>query len=331
MRAHKTAGIMLLQQGKFDEAIKHLMQAASLGSIDGLTYGLLGYSYLNLQQRLAAESAYRNAIIFDPNTSDWQMGLARALMEQGKYIETAALLEELIKKTPEADDLWMYQANAFMMLDETNKAAGNFEIVRRMGKATPEVLLGVGDIYINKGRQELAVEAYLEALEKEPNQPADRLVRAAQILVGRGSLDQAKALLSRMESLKTAANDEDQLSILRLHSQIALAEGRDDEAATILLQVIERSPLDGQALVLLARYNQQIGEIPRAEEYYKRAAKVKGFEADALVAHSQMLVSEGRYGDAIPLLERAQGLRPRENVERFLKQVRTAYQTQGVF
>jgi hypothetical protein len=42
-------------------------------------------------------------------------------------------------------------------------------------------------------------------------------------------------------------------------------------------------------------------------------------------------VSEGRYGDAIPLLERAQGLRPRENVERFLKQVRTAYQTQGVF
>jgi tetratricopeptide (TPR) repeat protein len=316
---------------EYDKALKHLMQVGNLGAVNGVTYGLIGLCYLNLGNRLAAESAYRNAIIFDPDTTDWQMGLARSLMEQGKYTEVAALLEELIKKTPEADDLWMYQANAFIGLDETTKAAGNFEIVRRMGKATPDVLLGVGDIYINKGLQELAVEAYLEALEKEPNQPADRLVRAAQILVGRGSLDQAKALLNRMASLKTALKDDDQLAILRLHSQIALAEGRDDEAATILLQVIERSPLDGQALVLLARYNQQIGEIPRAEEYYKRAAKVKGFEADALVAHAQMLVSEGRYGDAIPLLERAQGLRPRENVERFLKQVRTAYQTQGVF
>jgi tetratricopeptide (TPR) repeat protein len=330
-RAHHLMGIMLCQQQNYEEAVKHLMQAAKLGSIDGTTYGLLGLCYLNLEQRLAAESAYRNAIIFDPVTTDWQMGLARALMEEGKYQESSALLEELIKKTPNADDLWMFQANAFIALDEMEKAASNFEIVRRMGKATPDVLLAVGDIYINKGLQDLAVEAYMEALEKDPNQPAERLVRAAQILVGRGSLDQAKTLIARLQTLNTKIEDEDQLAILRLKSQIALAEGRDDEAAEILLQVIERSPLDGQALVLLARHQQQIGDIARAEEYYKRAAKVPGFEADALVAHAQMLVNEGRYGAAVPLLERAQGLRPRENVERFLKQVRDAYRTQGVF
>ena len=44
-------------------------------------------------------------------------------------------------------------------------------------------------------------------------------------------------------------------------------------------------------------------------------------EADARVRHAQVLVSQGKYADALPLLRRAQQLKHRENVQQFLDQV----------
>ena len=52
----------------------------SLGNPDGITYGLLGLSFLNTGDSLSAEAAYRNAIVFAPETNDWKLGLARALL-----------------------------------------------------------------------------------------------------------------------------------------------------------------------------------------------------------------------------------------------------------
>jgi hypothetical protein len=40
-----------------------------------------------------------------------------------------------------------------------------------------------------------------------------------------------------------------------------------------------------------------------------------------MVRHAQLLVGQGRYAEALPLLRRAQAIKPRENVQAYIDQV----------
>jgi len=327
LRAHKNLGLFLCQKGKFADAIPSLTKAVNLGAVDSVTYGLLGLCYLNTGRVLSAEGAYRQAVVFDPETGDWKLGLARALIEQKKFNEAIALLDEILKEKPKDANLWMAQANAFLGLNQPELAAANFEILRRMNEATAESLLLLGDIYMNEGLRDLALEVYLDALKKDPNQPVERLVRAAEILVASNALDQAEKLLQQIDanySGKLEAKEE--LVVMKLRSRIAIARNDFDTAAKILEEVVDRDPLDGDALMLLANHYARKGETERAAIFYERATKIRDLEADALVAWAQMLVQQGNYKDALPKLERAQVIKPRENVGRYLQQVRNAAQ-----
>jgi len=123
LRAHKNLGIMLVQKGQFDDALGPLTKTISLGRSDGMIYGLIGLCFLNARDPLSAEAAYRNAIVFTPETKDWKLGLARSLLEQQKFTEAIAILDFLIKLKPEDPALWLVQANAYLGIGETQKAA----------------------------------------------------------------------------------------------------------------------------------------------------------------------------------------------------------------
>ena len=55
--------------------------------------------------------------------------------------------------------------------------------------------------------------------------------------------------------------------------------------------------------------------------WYERAASIESFEVNAKVRHAQVLVGLGRYNDALPLLRRAQEVKPRDDIARYIEQV----------
>ncbi|MEA2068708.1 MAG: hypothetical protein U9P12_05865, partial [Verrucomicrobiota bacterium] len=67
----------------------------------------------------------------------------------------------------------------------------------------------------------------------------------------------------------------------------------------------------------------------KAVFYYERAANVEKYEAQAKLAHGQLLVGQAKYRDAIPLLRRAYELKPRSDIEDYLKQVERIAKTRG--
>ena len=166
-RAEKNLGLLRVQMNQLDQAARHLARAIELGDRDGRTYGLLGYSYVNLGNDLAAEAAYQNAVLAQPDVKDWQLGLARALLAMDKNKEVAALFAALIEKDPGDATLWMLQANAFLGLDQPRKAAVNLEAVRMLGEADIASLVLLGDIYMNEGNADLAKDAYLAVVEQD--------------------------------------------------------------------------------------------------------------------------------------------------------------------
>jgi Flp pilus assembly protein TadD len=95
----------------------------------------------------------------------------------------------------------------------------------------------------------------------------------------------------------------------------------DDEEVRVLKEIVELDPQDGEALILLGQHAARTGDDEKAVFYYEQAAYLEAFEADAKVRHAQLLVGQGKYDEAIPLLRRAQSLKPRDNIQEYLEQV----------
>ena len=324
-RAHNNLGILLAQRHEYKEAIKHLAKSVEAGGGDAITYGIMAYGYLELHQYLSAEIAYRNALVFAPDNADWILGLSKTLIEERKYDEAVQLLDGMLKKQPENADLWLFQANAFLGKGETNRAMADLEILRRLGKIKPGTLVRLGDLYAGKGANDIALSAYRDALAMDPRLPIPGLMRSAELLVASGGYDQGAALVAQIRATQGhALSDDDSNDLRKIEARIAAARGNDDAAAGALEQIIDTNPLDAEALLLLAGVYSRTGESEKADFLYSRAERIPGSEVKALVEHARFLVREGKYSAALPLLERAQGIKPDEHVSRFIEEVRAA-------
>jgi tetratricopeptide (TPR) repeat protein len=320
-RAWKNLGLIYIRQNDFEKALPALTRVVELGGGDAITYGLLGYAYSSCENNLSAESAYRIAILLDPVTLDWKMGLARSLFKQEKYADAVTLCKQLIENQPDRADLWLLQANAYIGLNQPLKAAEVYELIDHLDQSTVDSLNMLGDIYINEELYEIAVKSYIRAMEKKQGNPA-RAIRAAKLLTARGSLKEARELIENIEKLHGNHLETDShKDILKLRARLAVADGSGNEEVHVLEEIVKLDPLDGEALILLGQNSERAGDIEKAIFYYERAAAIEKYEADAKVRHAQLLVKNGKYAEALPHLKRAQVVKPRDNVQEYLEQV----------
>ena len=333
LRAQKNLGLVYVRSNAFDRAIGPLTRAIDLGAADGLTFGLLAHSYAMTEQYVAAESAYRQAMMLQPEAADWKSGLARCLFKERKFEEAAAMCGDMIRREPSRADLWLLQANAWLSLRQPLKAAENYELLDHAGLANVACLNTLGDIYVNESVPELAVDAYLRALAKDgANADPAVSLRNAEVLAARSAYVEAGKLLTRVKEVCQAKLDAaGKKRVLKLEARIAAATGQNDtEQAKLLEDIVALDPLDGETLLLLAQHHSRTGNTDKACLLCERAAGIEKFEAEAKLRHGQILVKNGKYQEALPLLKRAQELKPRDDVQRYVEQVeRAARQRNG--
>jgi len=321
-RAWKNVGLIHIRNEEPTKALPALARAIELGDRDALTYGLVGKAYCDVQDFLAAESAYRMAVLLDPATFDWKKGLAHTLFMQQRYADAVALFETLIANDPENADLWLYQANAYIGLNEPLKAAVNYELVDQMGKSKVQSLCMLGDIYVNQELFQIAVDAYTRALAMDKAFTAKRAIRAAKVVVAQGAFDETKQLIETLQAtLAGEMDDQTRKDLLKLQGRIAVAEGAGAEEIAILEEIVKLDPLDGEALILLGQHCARAEDFEKAVFYLERAEALEQFEADAKIRHAQCLVQQRKYVEALPLLRRAQDIKPRNDVQKYLEQV----------
>ena len=324
-RALKNSALIHVRQGNFESALDPLAQCIELGANDGLTYGLLGYAYAMTEQHLSAESAYRLAILLQPKTLDWKLGLCRSLFKQQKYGEAIAMCDELLRLDPGKSDYLLLQANAHLGMRQPMRAAEIYEILDASLRAPVPALHTLGDIYINEGFIEQAADAYTRAFQRDANPDPARQLQNVEVLISRSAFASANLLLDAVRSrLGASVSDEQQKRILKLQARLLAATGEQgEEQARLLEEIVKLDPLDGDALILLGQHHAETSP-EKAAFYYERAEGIEKFEADARLRHAQLLVKNGKYQEALPLLKRALELKPREDVQRYLEQVERA-------
>jgi len=322
LRAHKNLGIVLVREGQYSEAVGHLTKTINHGGADGTVYGLLGYCYLNTEKYASAVISYQNAMLLDADNQDWQLGMIKCKIANGELLDAVRLLDGILEKQPQSASLWGLQANVYLQMEEVDKAAVNFEILRKSGQATLQHLMLLGDAYMMKEARDLALDVYMEAIEMDGEGDIRRSLRAADIMVSRGEWDDAARLFAKIRSEHGAImTEEETFKLLKMESKVAIANGDGNEALAVLEQIIEKNPLDGEALLMAGDFYAQSGEKEKAVFRYEMASRVSGFQADAWLKHAQILVRSQEYSKAIELLEKAQKNQPRDNVQRYLDSV----------
>lgn len=328
-RAYKNLGFVNIQSGDYVSAINSISKSMELGDVDGRAYGLLAYSYLTQENYYPAEAAYRQAILMQPDVVDWKLGLARCLLEMGQYSDAVAIFETLITNDPDNTDYWILQSNAYLGLDESLKAARNLEVVQRLNKADIQTLSLLGDIYMNNEMPDLALNAYLLATELAEDKDLGVLIKSAKVLTLTVNYDQAETIIAKIRNdFSDTIEDSADLELLTYEAKIARGKGQDDLAASLLVQIIERDLLNGEAIIELAKYYADQGKLPEAITRFEQAQKIRKYERSALVAHAQTLVNNKEYDEALPLLNRALRIESDRNLKDFTDRVERAARKQ---
>jgi tetratricopeptide (TPR) repeat protein len=142
--------------------------------------------------------------------------------------------------------------------------------------------------------------------------------------------EQATTMIEKCRAaLSGKLEDQEDLTLLNLEARIARAGGEDAKAAKLLAQIIERDALNGEAIIELANYHADTGDMAKAINRYQQAEKIEKFERQALVAHAQARVREGDYKAALPLLRRALQLKQDRNLADYTDRVERAARAQG--
>lgn len=337
-RAHVNLGYLHISKEEFDKAQAHFQEAISLGEGNPRVFGLLGYCYLLKQKPVAAENAYRQAYLLDPNSRDWKLGLAQSLMLQEKLAEATSLLGTLIDENPEDAQLWLQQTNALLGQDRKMEAATNLEILRMKGLAGESELTLLGNLYMDQGEPQLALIAYLAAMDKSPTLNVATAVKSADILNNYGFPDKAMTFVNRVRAKAgESISDSDRTALELVEVKIARSAGDYDRVGRILEDLLKRDPANGEVLLELGKHYDSLAKASDDEETerkYLTEAKTRlqiaaGREGDvgygANLTLGQILTRQQDYVSAMPYLEKAGQMQPNnDNLKSYISKVRRA-------
>lgn len=324
-RAYRTLALIHVREDRFVEAIEPLRKVISLGGGDGQSYGLLAYCQLSEENYRSALSAYGMARMFDADSLDFKRGEAHCLLMLQNYREAIGLFEELIREHPQETEFWLLQANAWLALEQYDRAITNLEMVRSLGKASVDSLYLLGDLYIREDIPQLALQAYLAVLPQSRDIQLDKALRALGYFSERAYLREAKLYLDQIRQRlgsKMPVNDRIRLEL----AEAFLLQQRGEYQASIelLLPIVNAEPLNGDALIRLAESYQATEDYERAEFYLERATSVPEKQVEALVGLARLAVHRGALREALPFLRKAQSLKPQPHVAQYIEQIERA-------
>lgn len=320
--AHRNLAVALVQEQKFDEAEEPLTRAIELGAQDGLSFGLLGYVHLNHERYQAALQAYRLAQITMPRETQWKLGEAQCLLALGSVQEAVALYRELLEQRPTDLTIWLNQADAFLQLNEPIEAIASLEMTRRMNQLQPQELVLLGHLYLNEGLSAQALDTYQAAVKHEDPVDLVKAVDGLENLCRFEHWEHAKTLIATIQEtydLLQKAKGRDALE--RSQALVELKAGDEAKGVTLVQRILDRDPLDGQALLLMAKYNESKDEREEAIMLAEQAARDEDTRFDALLFHGQLLVDQHEFAEAVEILEAALALRPSDGLQTYLENV----------
>ena len=315
-QARQNLGQVAFLQEQYDDAIGIFQKLISDGKANAEVYLMLGHALVLTDHPVAAENAYRNAMTLQLENPAAKQGLLRALIAQERYPEASKMLDELMLENPEAGELWTLKANLALALGRDTEALTALESARRLGVTDNTMKLLLGDLYFNRRLYDEALNLYLSVADAK-TVPVGHLLNAARGFVEAGQAVKARELLKNIKAEKNPV-------LMELEGDIARADGDLKLAAEKYEAVMRDEPLNGPVLIKRGHLAEEQGDSEKAEILYRRAESAENSKLEALLSRARLYAGQGKYAEAIPLLESALKLDDKPYIRDYLKAVRSA-------
>ncbi|CAA7616747.1 tetratricopeptide repeat protein [Magnetospirillum sp. SS-4] len=233
--------------------------------------------------------------------------IARALTarQDGKLRTALAEARELVALAPETSAFHQFIGEIHVQLGEMDAALEAYERAAVLAPAEPTLRRAVALLALNAGRPRLAAD-HLAALEAPE---ADDIANLADALASAGDRNAAIAAYERLLRLRPDSVD----ALVALSSQLIKA-GRHAEAEPPLRRALDLAPDDAGALTDLGLVILERGEPERAIPLLERAAGRSSPSLESLVALSTARQNSGQAVGAIEAARAAAALAPPDDI-----------------
>jgi len=157
-------------EGKSEEAIAHLQKAIALCPEFVMAYNDLGTQFLRLGKLDDAAIEFRRAITFDDKAFNPKLNLGIVLVQQHKFAEASGILNGALALEPGSPAARLYSGLALLALGNLETAERDLKTAYQIGGAQYALaLFHLGQLYMSKGNQALALQSFERYLNDEPN------------------------------------------------------------------------------------------------------------------------------------------------------------------
>jgi Flp pilus assembly protein TadD len=152
--------------------------------------------------------------------------------------------------------------------------------------------------------------------------PTSTLLDGSQALIAMRMSTEARALLDLVQSRQVQMSEREQTRFLHQSARLNLVQGQLAEAEAAYAGLLQRNPLDGEALLAAGDIIvDRSGPLDQARQYYDRASRVEGFETQGLLRLAQLAARQGDYENAAALVRRVLANDYNPALERYLQQL----------
>ena len=260
--AELNGGIVLLRQQNPAEALPWFEDAARQKPQEFRPRYYLAESALQTGDYAKAEESYKLAIGLDAKSAGAQLGMAQALVQQGKINDAEPYFRKAAEIEPKYREYLLQLAGLYEKGGQTVEAIGIYREFPENSAAQTRA----GELLLEARKFEEAVPRLEEAYGKDPS-PANRSALAAAYVFTR-KLDKALPLLE--QCVAAAPTDYDQ----RMMYARALRDRRQfPAAAKQFYEATKLKPAEPKSWTELGDMLYMAGDLPQALGAFEQAAK----------------------------------------------------------
>ncbi len=306
------------RRGDLEQAATHYQTCLALAPEDIPALVQLGETQWELHQLEHAESLLGRALAADPACHKARALLGQIALSRGQHERAIACFEAVLAEVPAADRLHYPLAMAYRAAGDLEKARQHLAVVGESGVGLVDPLMSAvqalatgervqllrGRLAFSAGDYGGAATAFERAVAADPQSSRARINLATAL----GQLGQLRAAIAQCR-LALELEPANLTAQFNLGTMLSMA-GDDAEAEARLLIVLAADPDDGSAHRELAHVLRRSDRPEVALLHYDEAIRLSPGDEGARLAQAALLVSVGRYAEALWWLEEGHAVLP---------------------
>ena len=332
------SGAKYFSNSKYQEAIIQFKNAIQIDPKFAAAHYELARAYLAARNSQAAYREFNQTIGLDPSNQDAKLNVARLLLQIRQYPEAEKITRTVIQAEPKNAQAHAILGEKDLLMHDLPNALAELEKAVELDPRRVEGYAALGSVYLAQGKPDDAEAAYQKAITVNPKSvqahmalgqfyfaqhkmaQAEAALRTAcnldaravlpRLFLGRlyaltGQLAEAEDLYAKLKAL--APDDPRAYQAL---GNFYLSSGQKEKAVSEFETLTAKKPKDNSVKAYLIETLLDLNRVQEAAPLVQKALSANGDDPRMVLASGRLLLSEGKYREAIERLEKSIKLTP---------------------